>query len=318
MPPLDCRTPENLKDYALGRLPDDDADQVAQHLAECPVCEETIAGFDDTADSVVGAIKEAVQDETPSSVSDDGVHDAVDRVANPFDRALDDSAAAVLPTERIRDYELLEPLGHGGMGTVYRAIHCSLDRIVAVKLLPARRLREPQAVERFQREMRAIGRLNHPAIVRATDAGEVDGTHYLAMDFVDGLDLSRLTKVTGPLPIADACEIIRQAAIALQYAHEQGLIHRDVKPGNLMLEPDASDSRCVRVKVMDLGLALFGAASEVIDELTTVGQLMGTLDYMAPEQADSSHTVDATADVYSLGATLFKLLTGTAPYAAVK
>jgi len=212
--------------------------------------------------------------------------------------------------ERIRDYELLEKLGAGGMGTVYRAVHTRLERVVALKLLPARKLRDGAAVGRFEREMKAIGRLNHPAIVRATDAGEVDGTHFLAMDLVDGIDLARLVRHSGPLDVASACEVVRQAAIGLDYAHQQGLIHRDVKPSNLMLDRDGT------VRILDLGLALFGAASEAVDELTTVGQLMGTLDYMAPEQADNSHEVDARADVYSLGATLFKLLTGATVYEA--
>jgi serine/threonine protein kinase len=312
--PEHCQSPETLKEYALGRLADEEAEALTGHVADCPVCEETLAGFDDTADSFVGAVRDAGDDAEDISAAPDGLQAALQRIANPYDHS---STATNPVAERIRDYELLEPLGHGGMGNVYRALHRSLGRIVAVKLLPGRRLRAPQAVERFRREMKAIGRLNHPSIVRATDAGEVDGKHYLAMDYVDGIDLSRLVKLTGPLPIAAACEIIRQAAVALQCAHDQGLIHRDVKPGNLMLEAGATghpQTSPITVKVMDLGLALFGAASEMIDELTTVGQLMGTLDYMAPEQADSSHTVGATADVYSLGATLFKLLMGKAPY----
>ena len=154
--------------------------------------------------------------------------------------------------------------------------------------------------------MKAIGRLDHPTIVRATDAGDVDGTHFLAMDYVEGIDLSKLVRLVGPLDVASACEIVRQAAIGLDYAHQQELIHRDVKPSNLTLRGE--------VRILDLGLALFGAASEALDELTTVGQLMGTLDYMAPEQGDNSHDIDARADVYSLGATLFKLLTATASY----
>lgn len=310
-----CQQAETLKAWSLGQLPDDESERLSQHIANCPLCEETLAGFDDTADSFVQSVREAGEegDGTPGPSKD--LAEALEQVINPYGDDAAESTSGVL--ERIRDYELLEPLGHGGMGTVYRARHQSLDRIVAVKLLPGRRLRAPQAVERFRREMKAIGRLNHPSIVRATDAGDVDGTHYLAMDYVHGIDLARLVRLTGPLPVPEACEVIRQAAVALQYAHEQGLIHRDVKPGNLMLEFTASgqpEATGVAVKVMDLGLALFGAASEMIDELTTVGQLMGTLDYMAPEQADSSHTVDATADVYSLGATLFKLLSGHAPY----
>ena len=119
--------------------------------------------------------------------------------------------------EVVRDYELSEQLGSGGMGTVYRAVHTRLKRTVAMKILPGRRLRNQSAVNRFEREMEAIGRLNHPAIVRATDAGEVDGTHFLAMDFVDGIDLAQLVKLHGPVAAADACEIIRQAALGLQY-----------------------------------------------------------------------------------------------------
>ena len=312
-----CEDSGTLRAYALGQLTEEQSDAVAAHVAACSACEETLAGFDDTADLLVDAVREIGDHAAAADADDQELQDALGRIIDPLRQDSIDDSQPDHTAERIGDYELLEPLGHGGMGTVYRALHRRLDRIVAVKLLPSRRLRAPQAIRRFRREMKAIGRLNHPSIVRATDAGEVDGTHFLAMDFVDGIDLSQLVRLIGPLRMEDACEIIRQAAVALQYAHEQGMIHRDVKPGNLMLELSVTGSTAesqVHVKVMDLGLALFGAASEIIDELTTVGQLMGTLDYMAPEQADSSHSVDATADVYSLGATLFKLLAGNAPY----
>jgi serine/threonine protein kinase len=215
------------------------------------------------------------------------------------------------------------------MGTVFEAVHTKLKRSVALKLLPASRWANPAAVARFEREMEVIGQLDHPNIVRASDAGEENGMHYLVMEHVDGLDLSRIVSRVGPLAVADACEIAQQAAIGLQYAHENHLVHRDIKPSNLMLaasgqrsaisgqqERGQKDHRAATVKILDLGLALLGdshAGQE--DELTTVGQLMGTLDYMSPEQGMDSHDVDVRADIYSLGATLYKLLTGSAPFA---
>ena len=314
-----CIDQQDLKAFALGHLDDDRSEAIAAHLSACTRCEETMAGFDDTDDSMLGALREAAG-EAVALKSATPVGAVLQQIANPWS-GVDHAEKPASTGEWIRDYELLEPLGHGGMGTVYKAVHTRLQRPVAIKLLPSRRLRDPDAVARFEREMRAIGRLDHPAIVRATDAGEADGTHFLVMDYVEGIDLSQLMKLTGPIDVASACEVIRQTSTGLQYAHDQGLIHRDVKPSNLMMEVSPKNgqgsSTCEKtatVKLLDLGLALFGAASEAVDELTTVGQLMGTLDYMAPEQADDSHDVDARADVYSLGATMFKLLTGTAPY----
>ncbi|MCH8244243.1 MAG: serine/threonine protein kinase, partial [Planctomycetes bacterium] len=138
----------------------------------------------------------------------------------------------------IGQYKLLAKLGAGGMGTVYKALHPSLKRVVALKVLPADRMQNADAVGRFQREMEAVGRLDHQNIVRATDAGEIDGTHFLVMEHVDGIDLSDLVRQQGPLPIPAACEIVRQAAVGLQHAHEHGLVHRDIKPSNLMLTMD--------------------------------------------------------------------------------
>lgn len=303
----DCLSSDQLKSYALGQLDDEIADQVALHLTDCAVCDETLAGFDDTNDSFVLQVRTAqpTADESPD------LDAALQGIAElKSDRAVFVSESSA--EDWVRDYRLVGKLGQGGMGTVYKAVHERLQRTVALKLLPARRLRNHEAVARFEREMQAIGRLDHPAIVRATDAGEVEGTHFLAMDYVNGIDLSKVVRLTGPLSIADACEVIRVVATGLSYAHEQGLIHRDVKPSNIMLALSDNGGEA-NVKLLDLGLALFGAASEAVDDFTTVGQLMGTLDYMAPEQADHSH-VGATADVYSLGATLFKLLTGKAPF----
>ena len=217
-------------------------------------------------------------------------------------------ANAGVAGSRLGEYELIEKLGQGGMGTVYRALHTKLGREVALKVLPKGKVADERAVARFEREMKAIGVLDHPNIVRASDAREVRGTRFLAMDLVKGLDLKQVVQRVGPLPIADACEIARQAALALQCAHEHGLVHRDVKPSNLMLDESG------QVKLLDLGLALFQAGHPADEEMTATGQTLGTLDYIAPEQAADTHSVDIRADIYSLGCTLFKLLTGRAPF----
>ena len=214
--------------------------------------------------------------------------------------------------EKIGPYQLVSKLGAGGMGEVYKAIHTKLKRVVAVKVLRADRVRDASAVARFEREMEAVGRLQHPNIVTAHDAGEADSVHYLVMEYVDGIDLSKLVRRVGPLDAPEACEIVHQCALALQKAHENNMVHRDVKPSNLMLSKDQHGERTV-VKVLDLGLARL--ANEGQDrELTSKGQVMGTLNYMAPEQGDDSHEVDIRADIYSLGATLFELLSGKPPF----
>jgi hypothetical protein len=217
-----------------------------------------------------------------------------------------DVADALVPS-RLGPYEILGRLGEGGMGTVYRARHRELDRVVALKVLPADRVDEA-AVARFRNEMKAAGRLDHPNIVAARDAGRVGNTYYLAMDLVDGADLSSVVGRLGPLPVADACELVRQAAVGLQHACECGLVHRDVKPSNLML------ARGGVVRVLDLGLARSTADLPAGERLTMSGALLGTADYIAPEQIDQAHAADARADVYGLGGTLYFLLTGTAPY----
>jgi serine/threonine protein kinase len=211
--------------------------------------------------------------------------------------------------EQLGQYLLLEKLGQGGMGAVYKAFHNRLKRVVAIKKLPAERMNDTAAVARFHREMEAIGQLDHPHIIRATDAGEAEGHHFLVMEFVDGLDLARLVECCGPLAVADACALIHQAAVGLQYIHERRLVHRDIKPSNLML------NLAGQVKILDLGLArLYHGIGGGSGELTPTGQIMGTYDFMAPEQAMSSHQVGITADIYSLGCTLYKLLTGRPPF----
>ncbi len=208
-----------------------------------------------------------------------------------------------VPAE-LGEYRLLEKLGEGGMGAVYRAVHLRLDKVVAVKLLLRADQVDAGVIDRFEREMKAVGRLNHPNLIQAYDAREIDGTRFLVTEYVEGVNLQELLRRGGWLPIADACELCRQAALGLQAIHEHGLVHRDIKPSNLMLTCQGL------VKVLDLGLARARPAAAIGGTLTVAGQLMGTPDYMAPEQASDCHTIDIRADIYSLGCTLYELLSG--------
>ena len=200
------------------------------------------------------------------------------------------------------------------MGAVFKARNWKLGRAVALKVVRKDRLVRDEAVQRFRREIRAAAQLAHPNVVHAFDASEEGGVFFFAMEIVAGADLSRVVKERGPLPVALACDVVRQAALGLQHAHERGLVHRDVKPSNLLLSAPGEV-----VKVLDLGLALLCRRSETGEEsgtLTQHGTLMGSLDYIAPEQARDSHTVDHRADLYSLGCTFYFLLTGKPPFPA--
>jgi serine/threonine protein kinase/tetratricopeptide (TPR) repeat protein len=215
----------------------------------------------------------------------------------------------------IPGFEILEPLGEGGMGQVYKARQVRLDRIVALKVIHPDYLSNPDAVRRFHREARAAARMAHPHLVTVYDVDEVCGTHFLVMEFVDGSDLGRLVKSQGVLPGAQACEYVRQAALGLQHIHERGLVHRDIKPTNLFLTSNGT-----LIKVLDLGLARLnqsGPSDQVSAELTQPGAVMGTPAFLAPEQARDSRRVDIRSDIYSLGCTFYYLLTGRVPFPGI-
>ncbi len=205
-------------------------------------------------------------------------------------------------------YRLLEKLGAGGMGTVYRAEDTHLGRPVALKVLPAHLVSDPGAVARFRREARALAQVSHPAIVGAYDTGADRGQHFLVMEYVEGKDLARVVREQGRMPPTLAAEYVRQAAQALQHAHDRGLVHRDLKPSNLLLTPQR------QVKLLDLGLARFLQDQLGEAGLTREGTGLGTPDYMAPEQFGDARRVDRRADIYSLGCTLYHLLAGQVPF----
>src|SRR5262249_26944956 len=212
----------------------------------------------------------------------------------------------------IGNYEVMDRLGQGGMGTVFKARHKRMRRIVAIKVLSREVAQDERFIKRFQREVEAVARLSHPNIVMAHDADESDVGHFLVMEFVNGRDLASTVERLGPLPIRDAVSCTLQAARALDYAHREGIIHRDIKPANLLRDETGV------VKVADLGLARFeetsGSTQRSASALTQAGTIMGTVDYMPPEQALGAECVDQRSDIYALGCTLYFLVVGKPPY----
>lgn len=201
-------------------------------------------------------------------------------------------------------YVITDFVGQGGMGQVFKAVHKVMGRICAVKVLPVHR-KTPEALTSFIREIRLQAGLDCPYLVRAFDAGQDGNVHYLVTEFVAGMDLRKLVRKNGPLPVSQAASIIMQAALGLDYAHQQGLIHRDVKPGNILVTPDG------QAKVSDVGLA--GFAQNLLDD-PRAGKIVGTADYLSPEQIRAPLDVRTVSDIYSLGCTLYYTVCAKVPF----
>ncbi len=236
--------------------------------------------------------------------------------SSSFDQSID-SSLHLAAGSQIAEYQIIKVIGEGGMGTVYEAVHTQLRRKVALKILKKQHESSPEVKQRFLREIRAVGVLSHPGIVQAFDARyEVDGPILLAFELLHGADLNKVLKSDYPISIADSCEIARQVAEGLQHIQDNALVHRDIKPSNLFCATE-SDSRnnnaSVSIKILDLGLAVLNSDTTDIT-LTSMGQIVGTIDYIAPEQIQSSRAVDIRADIYSLGCTLYHLLAGAPPF----
>lgn len=271
------------------------------------------AEADNTLMDIDQVVREAVRDSEPCQL-DARAGALISRLADL--QTIRRLAAVKEPLPEVGAYELLDELGRGGMGTVYRAKHRQLGKIQALKIIHGPSNLTPEIRARFRREVQAIGALKHPNIIAAHDADFEGDVPYLVMDYVEGESLAeiqkRLKSEGKTVSVGAACELVRQAAVGLQYAHDQKITHRDIKPGNMMLDGEGV------VRVLDLGLARLGTQDDASEheatELTRGGQILGTPDYMSPEQLQSSREVDARTDVYALGATLFSLLVGRPAY----
>jgi WD40 repeat protein len=316
---------EELAAFTLGTLDGEAHAPIEVHVASCACCQERAATA--PGDPFVELLRRVHGGTGPGTAT---VAETAAEVQTPAPSAraaqtvtLAPAIAPSAPVESVRPevpdallanlahherYRVVRLLGEGGMGSVYEAEHLVMQRAVALKVINPAYTACPAALERFRREARAAARLAHPNIVTTYDAEDAGATHFLVMEYAEGVSLGRLVKERGPLPVAEACGYIRQAALGLQHAHERGMVHRDVKPDNLIRCADGT------VKVLDFGLASLTA--EGSGGLTEANVVMGTPDYMAPEQAEDLRSADIRADVYSLGCTLYYLLTASVPYPA--
>jgi len=304
---LDHPSPEQLTAFARGQLAAADLEAVERHIAGCDACCRALGAIPD--DTVLQWLRQANASLGSLRSRSGG--------GTPIPGRNPDVLPELADHPR---YRVVKFLGAGGMGAVYQAEHRVMGRSVALKVIDRGLLSHPTAVERFRREVRAAARLAHPNIVAAFDAGQAGELHFLVMEYLDGISLARLVERDGPLPIHRACDFARQAALGLQHAFERGMVHRDIKPHNLIL------TRQGQVKILDFGLARLarergpahpaaGAAPTHSGTVLTRDEvLLGTPDFIAPEQASDARRADIRADIYSLGCTLYFLLTGRPPF----
>jgi serine/threonine protein kinase len=303
-------TADELAAYSLGKLNDAATLAVAEHLETCLDCRRTAA--DVPPDTFVG-ILQAARAVLPTAAPTLGEMSSWLGAAPSLLSGVGPQADAdlVLPPELADHprFRILRVLGRGGMGVVYLAEHRLMKQMRAVKVINQSLLNHPEALPRFHREVRTAAQLDHRNIVRAYDAEQAGNLHLLVMEYVEGFDLAKVLERKGPLPIPHSCHYARQAALGLQHAFERGMVHRDIKPQNLLLVPQKG-----LVKVTDFGLARLASERQRGKGLTQQDAVMGTPEYMAPEQATDARTADIRADVYSLGCTLYTLLAGRTPF----
>ena len=299
-------TAEDLKAFGLGKLDDRSSGELMAHLDLCADCRQIVAA--QTGDDFLNHLRQAHgRSATPAPPR--SLADAAPRPQHP----LKPTTLFNLPPELADNpqYEIIKELGHGGMGVVYLAKNKLMDRLEVLKVINKALLDRPGALERFLREIRAAAKLSHLNVVAAYSALQLGELLVFAMEYVEGQDLAAVVKTNGPLPVPHACFYVQQAAQGLQHALEKKMVHRDIKPQNLIL---AREGRKHLVKILDFGLAK--VVSEKADEtgLTGEGNMLGTPDYMAPEQTRDAASADIRADIYSLGCTLYFLLTGQRPF----
>jgi serine/threonine protein kinase len=301
-------TDEILRSYGLGKLGDVSSTSVSKHLEACDSCRRRVAELssDDFLGRLRGAgvmVAKSTSGWSPSSASTSG-QTPWPGMPPPTD---------TLPPELVdhADYEIVRELGRGGMGVVYLANNRLMGRPEVLKVVGRHLIERPGVGDRFLREIRSAAKLHHPNIVTAYAALRMSESLVLAMEYVEGVDLAKKIKTDGSLPIAYASYFIHQAALGLQHAHERGMVHRDIKPANLIL---ARDGKKAIVKVLDFGLAKVTSEGPIDRGLTREGQMLGTPDFIAPEQIRNAQSADIRADIYSLGCTFYYLLTGGPPF----
>src|SRR5438132_6810168 len=300
---------ERLSAFDSGQLHDAEWEEIERHVAQCATCCEELEAL---PEDKFAALLRASAGKSTVVVSCESRQTPPGAAVSSVDTLPRRPKAATpeIPVELVAHsrYRILEFLGAGGMGTVFKAEHRLMERVVALKIIRKDLMDRPAALERFPQEVRAAARLLHPNIVTAYDADQAGNVHFLVMEYVEGKSLDRVLGQSGPLPVDQACDWIRQAALGLQHAWEQGMVHRDIKPGNLFLTPAG------QIKILDFGLARFANEAASAAGLTPEGSMIGTPDYMAPEQADAAGNADIRADIYSLGCTLYHLLAGEPPF----
>ncbi|HKI38363.1 MAG TPA: protein kinase [Gemmataceae bacterium] len=300
-------TAQALALFGHGKLSEAQSATVAAHLETCADCRNAVAGL--PPDSFLGKVRAAKPGGTvlppgPAPVRPAASPSMAGRPAAP------PAPPADVPPELANHpkFRIIRELGRGGMGVIYLAEHRVMEKPVALKVISPAVLDNPDALARFHAEVKAAGKLDHQNIARAYDADQAGNLHFLVMEFVEGVSLAQLLEQKGPLPVGGACHLISQAALGLQHAFEQGMVHRDVKPQNLMLTPKGL------VKVLDFGLARVRDERKAAPRLTQLESFMGTPEYVAPEQAINARSADTRSDIYSLGCTLYALLAGRPPF----